>query len=64
MRSYTIKENHIGPLVTEILQYRHPDFTLLFYKDRQRFLNPSETRKPLLLKPTNKMCLKGNCAFY
>ena len=31
MRSYTVKENHIGLAVSEILQYKQKDILLLYY---------------------------------
>ena len=33
MRSYIVKENHIGSAVSEILWYRQTDILILLYKD-------------------------------
>ena len=39
MKSYIVKENHIGPAFSEILWYRQKDILLLLLKDKKKFNN-------------------------
>ena len=42
IRKFTVKENHIGLAVSEMVSYRQTDILLLFYGDLSYMLNKVE----------------------